>query len=300
MPSSDAEILGFGDLYYRGWLLATINLSDLAAAGATPLGLLTSLILPSELQVADFIRLLDGVDACCRANGTTVLGGNLKEGKQIDVQATAFGAVSGAALSRYGCQAGDLICIAGPAGAFWAGTLSQMGHVNLPDGVLEGLLETVLTPMPQLMFGRALQTAGLRAAVMDNSDGLGPSLGTIADINELGVVIDLTDIVLRTAIYTAAEVLDIDPCRFLFGWGDWNLVVVIEPDHYTELNSIASNMGIELLRIGEVTDDPARVLRRGGQEVQLSAPDSQRFAADSWFTVGIEEYIRQLRTFSMP
>ena len=62
-PPPMAAQLGFNDPYYRGWLLATINLSDLAAAGAEPLGLLTSLQLPASTTIADFERLLDGIDA---------------------------------------------------------------------------------------------------------------------------------------------------------------------------------------------------------------------------------------------
>ena len=69
-PVPMASILGFADYYYWGWLLSTINLSDLAAAGAEPLGILTSLILPSDFPVSKFMRLLDGIDACCLAGGT--------------------------------------------------------------------------------------------------------------------------------------------------------------------------------------------------------------------------------------
>src|SRR5258707_14371590 len=90
-PEPMASFLGYKDLYYRGWLLATINLSDLAAAGATPVGLLTSLVLPNDLTVSELSRLLDGIDECSRANGTRVLGGNIKEGERIDLTATAIG-----------------------------------------------------------------------------------------------------------------------------------------------------------------------------------------------------------------
>src|SRR5690348_5822441 len=59
-PRPVAATLGFSDPYYEGWLLATANLSDLAAAGAHPLGLMTSLTLPAATTVHDFTRLLDG------------------------------------------------------------------------------------------------------------------------------------------------------------------------------------------------------------------------------------------------
>src|SRR5437870_493268 len=74
-PEPIASVLGFTDFYYRGWLLATINLSDLAAAGARPLGLLTSLVLKNETTVNQLLRLLDGIDACCSQCETRVIGG---------------------------------------------------------------------------------------------------------------------------------------------------------------------------------------------------------------------------------
>src|SRR5437763_819197 len=78
-PEPVAWRLGFSDYYHWGWLLAAINLSDIAAAGAGPVGLLSSLTLPMSLDLDEFYRLLDGIDDCCRAVGTHVIGGNLKE-----------------------------------------------------------------------------------------------------------------------------------------------------------------------------------------------------------------------------
>jgi len=298
-PPPMAAILGYDDLYYRGWLLATINLSDLAAAGATPLGIVTSLVLPPDLSVESFTRLLDGIDACCAANGTCVIGGNLKEGTQIDVQATAFGAVPELPLSRFGGRPGDLLAAVGPAGTFWAGTLSQIEQ-TLVGEALDRLLEPVLIPRPQLAFGQALLASGIPAAVMDNSDGLGPTVTTLAQTNDVGLTIDLTDIVLSDDIQVAASQLGVDGARFLFGWGDWNVVVSVAPGRFDEVCALAAELNVPVTRLGELTVDRSYRLRRGDREVTLEAPDSQRFAPDSWFTAGIEEYIRQLRTFPMP
>ena len=92
-PVPMAWTLGFDDYYYYGWLLATINLSDLAAMGATPVGLVNSLVLPPETTVASFERLLDGFDESCERAGAIALGGNIKEGS-LQCGATALGKVS--------------------------------------------------------------------------------------------------------------------------------------------------------------------------------------------------------------
>lgn len=92
-PMPMAWILGFTDFYYYGWLLGTINLSDVAASGARPLGFLNSLVLPSSVRVRDLIRLLDGLDSVLALSNTKVIGGNLKEDIKVAAHGTAFGVV---------------------------------------------------------------------------------------------------------------------------------------------------------------------------------------------------------------
>ncbi|CAN5449503.1 thiamine-phosphate kinase [soil metagenome] len=299
-PQPMAELLGFNDPYYRGWLLATINLSDLAAAGALPLGLLTSLVLEPDMPISSLVRLLDGIDDCCRVNGTRVIGGNLKEGKQIDVQATAFGCVPDLPLSRVGARPGDVVALAGPAGEFWAGALSSRGTVDLPEGVLDELLRPVLTPTPQLAFGAALLRSGARVVAMDNSDGLGPSLRTLAQLNRVGASVDLGQIKVRHEVQLAATALGVDPLRLLFGWGDWNLVLAIDPGEIDLVRGISSDLAVPLTELGELTSSQDVVLRRGDRVARLAAPDSERFAVDSWFVAGIGSYIEKLLNFELP
>lgn len=299
-PQPMAELLGFSDPYYRGWLLATINLSDLAAAGATPIGLLTSLILEPDMTLFNFKRRLDGIDDCCRANRTSVIGGNLKEGPRIDVQATAFGSVARRPLSRLGARPGDILALAGPAGEFWAGALSLRAAISLDDDVLSELLRPVLTPVPQLAFGAALLQSGVRVSVMDNSDGLGPSLRTLSKTNQTGASLQLDGIPLNHRVLLAAGLLEVDPIRMIFGWGDWNLLIAISPRAIEEVRQTASVLGVGLTELGHLTADPELSLQRRGRSCRLTAPDSQRFAVDSWFTVGIDAYVEKLLGFELP
>ena len=118
-PHPVADLLGFADYYYWGWLLATINLSDLAAAGAQPIGLLTSFTLPPAMLISDFTRMLDGVDECCSTVGARVVGGNLREGPQIALSGSAVGICDTLPMSRAGIQAGDHLVIIGDLGNFW-------------------------------------------------------------------------------------------------------------------------------------------------------------------------------------
>jgi thiamine-monophosphate kinase len=298
-PHPMAHIVGFTDEYYRGWLLGTINLSDLAAAGARPLGLLTSLVLPSDMAISNLIRLLDGIDDCCAAAGTAVVGGNLKEGKAIDVQATAIGQVDGKPLGRSGAATGDVVYAVGPTGFFWAAVLLFRAGTPARE-IPAALLELVLTPRPQLAFGQALQGSGVRAAVMDNSDGLGPSLQTLSVTNSVRIRVDLDDLEFNPAVTTAAAALGVDPVRLALGWGDWNLVVSVAAEDATRLEVLAAGVGAPAIRVASVHVGAGVTVARGADEIPLRSPDSERFAADSWFTAGLDAYIEPLLSFDLP
>lgn len=298
-PPPMAHLLGFKDEFFRGWLLGTINLSDLAAAGAHPLGLLTSLILPSSMPLASLERLLDGIDECCAAAGTRVIGGNLKEGREVDVQATAIGTVSGVPLGRRGAVEGDVLFAAGPTGVFWAGVLALRAGYE-PHKLPNGLLEAVQMPSAQLPFAQVLQRRGICRAAMDNSDGLGSSLNTLAATNGIQVLVDLDSIEFEHRVTAIASDLGIDPVRFALGWGDWNLVVAVAASDVDTLRDIAVGTGTALAQVGVArAGTGVRVVRRGS-EIDLCPPDSERFALDSWFSAGIERYIELLLNFQLP
>lgn len=76
-PKPMAHILGFTDEYFRGWLLELSTCLILPPLALAHGGMLTSFVLPAEMPLTDFTRLLDGVDACCVAADTRVVGGNL-------------------------------------------------------------------------------------------------------------------------------------------------------------------------------------------------------------------------------
>ncbi len=293
-PPPMAHLVGFKDEYYRGWLLATINLSDLAAAGAEPLGLLTSLQLPAEMKVADFVRLLDGVDECAAASGTSVIGGNLKESPKVDVSATAIGRCDDPPLTRRGAASGDLVVMIGELGEFWAGTLGLRSAILEPSPD-EPLLRNVLTPRARISAAADLRRQGLLSTCIDNSDGLYPSLIQLADANDTAIRIDRSMFSFSERVLSVAAKLDLDPFRLALGWGDWQLLGTCGPSKVDGVLAVTSASGEELRVIGEVVPGAGVRLREGGDEGPLLPLDSQRFMPDSWFTAGIEAYIEAMR-----
>ena len=292
-PKPMATYVGYEDLYYWGWLLATINLSDIAAAGARPLGILTSYILPNETTVDDFKRLLDGVDDCCRFCDTQVIGGNLKEGKSIGLSATAIGICEGRPPgSRTGCEKGDLIVVVGDLGAFWAGVLALKNDIEVEGS--DSLLANVLKPLPKVAIGKALAENGIFNASIDNSDGLYPSLIQLADTNGLRMSINMDGIAFSPAVLKVASLLGIEPVRFACGWGDWQLIGCIDPKREQQLYEIAESYKTPVYTIGTVEPGNGVLLEFNGKIGKMAPIDSQRFTDDSWFTSGIDPYINSL------
>jgi thiamine-monophosphate kinase len=296
-PEPAISRLGLLEPGDRGWMLATINLSDLAAAGARPLGLSTSLELPSSTTVADFVALLDGLDACCRENGTTVLGGNLKESAAMVLTATAIGycPAGEAPMRRVGAAAGDLLCVVGPLGDYWATTLLLRAGHDLPDVWRDEAVRQLRRPRPQVAAGSALRSRGAVSCAMDNSDGLYGSAAALASANGLGVVLDLAGVEWSAVTALAQGVLGVDPVRLALGWGDWQLVVGVSPDRLTDARAAVDTVGARLHVVGEFQGNPAGVhMRLDGRTRPMVPMDSERFRGDSIFTSGVEIYERML------
>jgi thiamine-monophosphate kinase len=293
-PEPMAAFLGYTDLYYRGWLLATINLSDLAAAGARPLGFLSSLVLKNDTTVQQLNRLLDGIDDCCRACGARVVGGNLKEGSKIDLTGTAIGVCNnGKGLSRVGCQNGDLVAVIGELGLFWAGTLSVMRNIR-SDYDKAVLLRNVLTPLPKVHVSQDIADRKLLTACLDNSDGLYPSLVQLSDLNQLQMYVRADAISYSAEVLHICSLLAVDPLRLALGWGDWQLIGCCHPTNLNALRTASDAHGVPLHVIGEVRHGRGVVLEYKERVAEMNPLDSQRFTRDSWFTAGLGSYVDAL------
>jgi thiamine-monophosphate kinase len=295
-PPPMAHQLGFADLYYSGWLLATINLSDLSAAGAEPIGLLSSLVLPSDMTVGELRRLLDGLDDCCAAAGTVVLGGNLKEAPKRDLSATALGLCREMPpLSRHGARRGDKVVVLGDLGSFWAGTLAVREGLLGVNDAQHPLLRNVLVPPPKVSLGVECRQKKLLNCVMDNSDGLYPTLLQLAATNDLGIHVRAKAFRFPAEVTEMAARLNIDPVRLALGFGDWQLVGCCAPELVEELTHVGAQHSCPVTAIGEVVGGVGVSIEHEQQSGPLLPLDSERFTRGSWFSSGLDGYIEKLR-----
>jgi thiamine-monophosphate kinase len=293
-PPAAASIGGDDDPFWMGWLLVTINVSDLAAAGAVPLGFLAAIECESDRSTTSFERLLEGIKASCEEAGIAYVGGNLREAARLSAVGTAFGVCkSYNALTRIGARDGDLLISVGQGGAFWRDALRLLAGKDIG----QKSDSPVFRPTSQIRFMHQLAERHLVNAAMDNSDGLLPTLNELAGKNVLGVTVDLDALLVPNLTTEEND----DSARYWLGWGDWNVIASASPDHEAKISEIASTLGVPIYRIGSFTKEHAGVILKRGDKFE-AAPrlESERFASDSWMLKGINEYVRMLKTVQLP
>jgi thiamine-monophosphate kinase len=154
-----------------GFRAAAVNLSDLAASGAEPRGLLVTLAAPPETAVADVVALYEGI----AETGVAVVGGDTTRAPQLVLGVTALG-VAERVPGRSGARPGDLLVVTGPLGA--AGAAFRAGRYVRPPLRLEQ--------------GRRL--ARTAHAMLDISDGIAADAAHIAARSRCRVVLDVAAI----------------------------------------------------------------------------------------------------------
>jgi thiamine-monophosphate kinase len=141
-----------------------------------------------------------------------------------------------------------------------------------------------------------LHAENLIVCAMDTSDGLAPTLAELARTNGIGLRISLD------SMTSSHRGLAERPERFWMGWGDWTVAVVVRPVNVTEVHAQLRKMNILGTTIGEFIDDKsgAVILESTSGKLALARLESERFARDSWFGKGVDEYRRLLHEFPLP
>lgn len=209
-----------------GWKAAAQNLSDINAMGAVATSLVVSLTLPPDTPVTWVEGLADGLVAAVRELGAarcSVAGGDLGGGREISVTAAVLGTLDGGRpVLRSGAQRGDVVALAGTAGAAAAGLalLESSVDVSALASGLRSLLDLQSRPRPPLAAGPSARESGA-TAMMDVSDGLLRDGMRLAKAG--AVVVDFEPSALSAlaaALAPAAESLGMDPMDWVLGGGE--------------------------------------------------------------------------------
>jgi len=258
LPDTDPKNLG--------WKALAINLSDLAAMGATPRWVTLAGALPraDEAWLAAFA---EGFFACASEYGVDVVGGDTTKGP-LNLCITALGEVEpGQALRRDGGKVGDQIWVSGRPGLASLGLAHLQGKVTLPEPWPRLCIAALEKPRPRVALGQAL--IGVASAAIDVSDGLLADLGHIAERSSCAAAVKLVQLphLPKGPSYDADLRRIALECQ-LAGGDDYELCFTAPADRHLAIGQIAAQLELPLWCIGELVDGAA------GQ-VTVFDPDDQ-------------------------
>jgi len=254
-----------------------VNLSDLAAMGAEPLGCLLGLGLPEpeERWLESFAQ---GFHALCDETQCPLLGGDTVRHEQgVLISVTAFGTLplGHPGLRRSAARAGDDLWVSGWLGAADTALGLLRGELPADDALLAQVRGALERPTPRLSLGRAL--LDLAHAAIDISDGLAQDLGHVLKASDCGAVIDLASLPAHPALskLPAARVL-----RAMLNGGDvYELCFTADPSKRLAIAALAGQLMVPLTRIGQIKSDPGLFARQdNGQQIPLAAQGFDHFA----------------------
>ena len=234
-----------------GWKTLAVNLSDLAAMGATPAWGTLALSLP-EADAAWIDAFADGFFALADSHAWRLIGGDTTRGP-LSLSVTAFGQVPhGQALRRDGAQVGDDVWVSGTLGDAAGGLrLWQRGVLDVTcaaeDAHLAYLRQRLLRPTPRLALGIALR--GIATAAVDVSDGLLADLGHITARSGVGARVSSGQVPVSAA---ATNLLGETAARdaALRGGDDYELCFTAPAGHREAIHRLADHLRLPLTRVG--------------------------------------------------
>jgi thiamine-monophosphate kinase len=291
-------LLGETDFYHYGRMTVLINISDLAAMGARPLGLLISTVMPEDMLIADYERFLDGAAEASAEWSCPVVGGNIKDGPSFTATGSALGAVrNDSVMLRTGARPGDRLLVIGEMGVFWAAVLRRMNPSITFDPEYDGLLRQVwYRPIARIREGMALGESKLATSCMDSSDGVIGCLQELASKNSMDVIVEASLLHPHPVVESAASATAIDPRKLMLSWGDWQLVCTAPPARVRPIQALMKSLGTPCYEIAYLTEGDGRVLlHEENKRAVISNFASERFCATSFFTHGLDAYIEFLR-----
>ncbi|MGL4670282.1 MAG: thiamine-phosphate kinase [Methanobacteriaceae archaeon] len=201
--------------FQMGWKVVVVNISDLAAMGASPIGILLSVAVPKNLMISQFDEIIDGVVAACSYYDAPLIGGDTNSSytfkslnnfnKSIDISyedeiilsATALGHVEkNKVLMKFGFKEGDYIALTGEIGLAALGfellnsdinNYHSLEHKLIKNSYEKSMIkiakDKILNPVAKLVEGKKLKNSGFVTSATDITDGLASEIYEMFDSN---------------------------------------------------------------------------------------------------------------------
>ncbi len=256
-----------------------VNLSDLAAKGATPIGALLAISFANNLTEAWIEEFSRGLGKDCVTYSCPLLGGDTtKTPGPLSISITAIGKVpSGKMVKRAGAKAGDLVVVSGTIGDAALGLLASKGDPKLnglPDA--DALIASYRVPRPRMELAPLL--CDYANAAMDISDGLVGDLGKLAAVSAVSAKIDTQKLPLSTPAYDAVGLAAGYLTAILTGGDDYEVLAAVPEALYAPFAEAAGKVGVPLTAIGRFgAGEGVSVLGPEGQELSFEKASYSHF-----------------------
>lgn len=255
--------------YDIGWRILAVNLSDLAAMGATPRWFTLALTIPAAKK-SWLQPFSQGLFDCAQDYDIKLVGGDTTAGP-LTLTVQVIGEVSkGEFLTRNGAQAGDAIYLTGTIGDAMAGLGIVQDRYAATGPERQYLLDRFMKPAPRIEAGLAL--AGLASAAIDISDGLIADLGHIAEASRVSAELQLGSIPVSDPL---VKLLGKDSAQqqALSSGDDYEICFTVAPEDEQRLPEIFNTLQLKCSRVGEMKPGTGVTVWRD-QGVRLSNPPS--------------------------
>src|SRR5712672_550111 len=254
-----------------------VNLSDLAAKGAKPLGFLLSLAITKDVDDGWLKKFTAGLRADAKKFGFPLLGGDTdRTPGLVTVAIAAFGAVPrGAMVLRGGARAGDRVMVTGTIGDAALGLMLRQDagaarRWGLDSSMRDHLLRRLARPEPRNAIAAALRRYAHGG--MDVSDGLAGDLAKMCRAARLDAVVDVARVPLSRAAPALIETI-------LTGGDDYEVLAAVPGRDTERLRHAAKQAGVAITEIGRVSagSGRARFVGREGRALEFARPSFSHF-----------------------
>jgi thiamine-monophosphate kinase len=244
-----------------------VNLSDLAAKGAAPVGFLLALALPADWTADWLAAFAEGLDEDSARYRCPLFGGDtVKTPGPLMVSITALGQVTrGHMVPRTGVRPGDLLYVSGTIGDAALGLKLRLGDGPQLDAAhRDFLLDRYLLPQPRQKLAPVM--SAFANGGMDVSDGFAGDLTKMLRVSGVSAQVDLAKLPLSAAAHAA---IALDPALFAIaatGGDDYEILASVAPQSAAAFEAEAGEAGVQVTLVGQAHagDGPPRFLGRDG------------------------------------
>ena len=239
-----------------GFKVFTMNVSDVAAMGATPIGFLFSIGVPRDFEMEYLEGISRGIAKASEFYRTPIISADTNEACDLIIDGIALGKTK-RLLTRSGAKIGDLVCVTGDVGRALAGLKVYFESLEVGERTRKALYEKLLEPKARVKEGQVLSKYA--NATIDISDGMSKELHLIAKMSGVKILIDSEKLPIRKEVFEVADLLGLDPIEIALASGEeFELIFTIPEEHLDKLD-------FDFAVIGRVEKGEGVYLRRNGK-----------------------------------